>query len=229
MTIVKPIQIECANQAFAAWDQLGVSGRAERLEQAIAALNAEQSQMARWQLTNAQHELGEALVLPGPTGESNVLSCHGRGVFLVTQQADLASEQVSIALTGQLFAALVAGNTVITVGAIGQCLMDNIAPYVPDGVIQNVAQSAEDSVIEANDLAGVAVVCQEDYTQQLNQRLAEKPGLLCQLVAETNWETLTYITTPHYILRFITEQTITTNTTAIGGNATLLALGSKTE
>jgi len=29
---------------------------------------------------------------------------------------------------------------------------------------------------------------------------------------------------PHYLLRFATERTRTTNTTAIGGNATLLSL-----
>jgi RHH-type proline utilization regulon transcriptional repressor/proline dehydrogenase/delta 1-pyrroline-5-carboxylate dehydrogenase len=30
---------------------------------------------------------------------------------------------------------------------------------------------------------------------------------------------------PHYLPRFATEQTITTNTSAVGGNATLLSLG----
>ena len=30
---------------------------------------------------------------------------------------------------------------------------------------------------------------------------------------------------PHYLLRFATEQTVTTNTTAAGGNTTLLSLG----
>ena len=31
---------------------------------------------------------------------------------------------------------------------------------------------------------------------------------------------------PHYLYHFATEQTVTTNTTAVGGNASLLALGS---
>ena len=34
---------------------------------------------------------------------------------------------------------------------------------------------------------------------------------------------------PHYLLRFITERTRTDNTTAVGGNATLLELGAKEE
>ena len=32
MTIVKPIQIEVANQVFEAWNQLGVAGRVAQLE-----------------------------------------------------------------------------------------------------------------------------------------------------------------------------------------------------
>ena len=30
---------------------------------------------------------------------------------------------------------------------------------------------------------------------------------------------------PHYLLRFATERTVTINTAAVGGNATLLSLG----
>jgi len=32
-------------------------------------------------------------------------------------------------------------------------------------------------------------------------------------------------TGPHYLLRFVTERTLTINTTAAGGNASLLTLG----
>lgn len=229
MTIVKPIQIDVANQVFEAWNALGVQGRAEKLEQAIFSLSHEQAQMARWQLTNARHEIGEAQVMPGPTGESNVLSTHGRGAFLTAVQSNLINEQTSIGLIGQVFAALVAGNPIITVGPDGQALMDQMAKFLPEGVIQNVAESAMDSIVEATDLAGVAIVCDVQKAQQLSQQLAQKTGLLCQLVEETNVGSLSTIAAPHYILRFVTEQTVSTNTTAIGGNATLLELGSKAE
>ncbi|CUB03630.1 hypothetical protein [Marinomonas fungiae] len=229
MTIVKPIQIDVANQVFEAWDKLGVAGRAEKLEQAIYSLNHEQAQMARWQLANARHEIGEALLMPGPTGESNVLSTHGRGAFLTAIQPGLTNEQANVGLIGQMFAALVAGNPIITVGPEGQALMDKMAKYLPEGVVQNVAESAMDSIIEATDLAGVAIVCDAQKAQQLSLQLAQKDGLLCQLVEETNVGSLSTIAAPHYILRFVTEQTVSTNTTAIGGNATLLELGSKAE
>ena len=229
MTIVKPIQIEVANQVFEAWNQLGVAGRVAQLEKAIFGLTHEQANMAKWQLDNARHEIGEAVLLPGPTGESNVLSTHGRGVFLTTVQSGIAGDLVSVGLVGQIFAALVAGNPVITVGPEGQQIMDTLAKFVPEGVVQNVAESAQDSIIEATDLAGVAIICDVDNAQQLSKRLAEKSGLLCQLVEETSIGSLSSIGAPHYILRFVTEQTVSTNTTAIGGNATLLELGSKAE
>lgn len=229
MTIVKPVQIDVANRVFEAWNKLGVAGRASLLERSLAQLTPAQANMAKWQLDNARHEIGEAHVLPGPTGESNVLYTHGRGPIIATVQAGLTGESISVGLVGQIYAALVAGNPVITVGLEGQKLMDIITKSVAAGVIQNVADSAEDSLIEADDVAGVAILCDAQHAQALFQRLADKSGLLCQLMEETNTEALTTIGAPNYILRFVTEQTVTTNTTAIGGNATLLELGSKSE
>ncbi|MFD1382904.1 hypothetical protein ACFQ45_05985 [Rhodanobacter aciditrophus] len=229
MTIVKPIQIQVANDVLEAWNNLGVVTRAEQLKSAAEKFSGATRSMALWQLDNAIHEIGEALVLPGPTGESNVLSTHGRGPFLITAQEDQADSNLQTALVGQTFAALVAGNPVVTVGPEGQAIMDALAPFVPEGVIQNVARSAEDSLIEALDLAGIATVCDSDHAQVLYQRLANKTGLLCQLVEENDAQTLPVISAPHYILRFVTEKTVSTNTTAIGGNATLLELGSKAE
>lgn len=229
MTIVKPIQIDVANQALEAWNSLGVAGRSDALSRSLKGLTDAQARMAKWQLDNAAHAIGEADVLPGPTGESNVLSTHGRGAFLVTAQSDFVAERTEVGLVGQLYAALVAGNPVITVGPEGQALMDKIAPHVAEGVIQNVAHSAQDSILDSEQLAGVAILCDASQAQALSQRLAAKDGLLCQLVEETDGNNLSTIGAPHYILRFVTEQTVTNNTTAIGGNATLLELGSKAE
>ncbi|RDL44892.1 1-pyrroline-5-carboxylate dehydrogenase [Marinomonas piezotolerans] len=229
MTIVKPIQIQAANNALEAWNSLGVQGRAELLENAVSKFSGAQASMAQWQLDNARHEIGEAVVLPGPTGESNVLSTHGRGAFLITAQDSFTSDSALVALVGQTFAALVAGNPVITVGQEGQTIMDKIAPFVAEGVIQNVATSAEESIVAAEDLAGIATLCDADHAQALYLKLANKSGLLCQLVEENDVDALPVIGAPHYILRFVTEQTVSNNTTAIGGNATLLELGSKEE
>ena len=224
MTIVQPVQIQVAQKSFEAWDKLGFSGREQKLTAALAQLTATQQKMAQWQLQNARKEISETLVMPGPTGERNELSCQGRGVFLCTSMVD--SEMANVGLVGQIFAALIAGNPVITVGLVGQQIMDKIAANLPAGIVQNIADSAQDSIIEAEHLAGVAVVCDSAQAKQLDQRLAAKSGLICQLIEETDVEALSTISKPHYILRFVTERTISNNTTAIGGNATLLELGS---
>lgn len=227
MTIVKPVQIQVADKVFEAWDSLGVAGRAERLARTLTLFPEAQRKMAVWQIDNAQHEIAETRTMPGPTGERNELSTQGRGAFLCYSNDE--SDTATVGLVGQIFAALIAGNPVITVGLKGQEIMDQIATAVPEGVIQNIAESALDSIIEANHLAGIAVICNDAEAQSLNQRLAAKAGLICQLAAETDHQGLSMIGSPHYVLRFVTERTVSVNTTAIGGNATLLELGSLNE
>lgn len=224
MTIVQPIQIQVAQGIFEAWDKIGVSGRAEKLQKALNAFAKDEQKMAAWQIDNAKHAIAETRVLPGPTGERNELSNQGRGPFLCLSLIE--GKQTKVGMVGQVFAALIAGNPVITVGLIGQDIMDKITPFVDEGVVQNIAESAQDSLIEANHLAGVAVICNAEQAQSLNQGLAAKGGLICQLIEETDAENLSAIGKPHYLLRFVTERTISNNTTAIGGNATLLELGS---
>ncbi|MEL0622971.1 1-pyrroline-5-carboxylate dehydrogenase [Marinomonas arenicola] len=227
MTIVQPVQIQVADKVFEAWDSLGVEGRDEHLARTLTLFPEAQRKMAVWQIDNAQREIAETLTMVGPTGESNELSTQGRGAFLCLSNDD--SEAAIVGLVGQVFAALIAGNPVITVGPKGQEIMDKIATSVPEGVIQNIAESALDSIVEANNLAGIAILCDDAEAQVLNQRLAAKSGLICQLVIENDSQNLTTIAAPHYILRFVTERAISINTTAIGGNATLLELGSLDE
>jgi RHH-type proline utilization regulon transcriptional repressor/proline dehydrogenase/delta 1-pyrroline-5-carboxylate dehydrogenase len=58
----------------------------------------------------AREHFSKPVVLPGPTGESNELSLHGRGVF-----ACISPWNFPLAIfTGQVTAALAAGNTVLT-------------------------------------------------------------------------------------------------------------------
>ncbi|WP_305846204.1 hypothetical protein [Photobacterium kishitanii] len=57
------------------------------------------------------------------------------------------------------------------------------------------------------------------------RQLAQREGVLAQLVAELDGELVPVIGSQHYCLRFITERTRTINITAVGGNATLLELG----
>lgn len=219
-------QMQVALDAFEKWDKSGVTGRCDMLRETLSSLVGEQQKMAEWQLNNAQEKIAGKQIMPGPTGERNELFSQGRGPFLCLNERE--DNDINTALVGQVYTALVAGNPVITAGLEGKKLIDILQPLLPEGVVQNINKMALDSLLDADSLAGVAILCDTQTAQSLNSKLAEKDGLLCQLIAETS-ETLEKIAKPNYILNFITEKTVSINTTAIGGNATLLELGSKAD
>ena len=225
MTIAHPIEMQIAQDVFPEWDALGVTERAQKLALALPALSIEQGKMAQWQLENAKQNIAEKQIMPGPTGERNELSTKGRGPFLVTLVIP-EDDITAVGFVGQVFTALVAGNPVITVGSLGQKITDAITPFVPHGVVQSMAKSAQKALLESEQLAGIATLCDNQHAIERQQLLANKSGLICQLIAETDNKNLSRITKPHYLLNFVTEQTMSNNTTAIGGNATLLELGS---
>jgi len=74
-------------------------------------------------------------------------------------------------------------------------------------------------------IAGVGYVGSEAEAIRLNRVLAERDGQIALLIVETDLEGLEMVRDQSLVLRFITEKTLTTNVTAVGGNATLLALG----
>ena len=182
--------------------------------------------MKQFQCANALKYAAKHVLMPGPTGESNTLYCSGRGVFIVTAQEGITEE----AIVGQLTAALVCGNSVLV------CLVDTqyaerIVAQLEHveslaNVITVVSGSALDTLVQHSSTVGVAYCGDVQGAQQLARQLAQREGLLAQLVVELDGITLPIIGSQRYCLRFITERTRTINITAVGGNATLLALGS---
>ncbi len=126
--------LTAAKGAAGAWDEIGGAKRAEILDRAADLFEADRAALmglmvreAGKTLANAQSDLREAvdhlrysaaevrrqfagpLLLPGPTGEKNELSLHGRGVF-----AAISPWNFPLAIfTGQVAAALGAGNAVV--------------------------------------------------------------------------------------------------------------------
>jgi len=225
MTQIQPAQIQTALESLDHWEQLGMEERANLLRVSIQSLKDRPQHMAEWQISNALAHVGETVTLPGPTGEKNELSTQGRGVFLCTSHLKSDDSEHETALIAQVYAALIAGNTVISAGDFGEQITMLLAPTLPEGTIQSVDEITEDLIIDSPLIAGVAVLTSTEKAIPLYHRLAKKDGVLCQLVEETNLVNLPTIANPNYILRFITERTVSINTTAIGGNATLLELG----
>ncbi|MBY4675572.1 aldehyde dehydrogenase family protein [Marinobacterium arenosum] len=219
--------VATAQAQWESWNDLGVSGRAQLLQRFANNLHNGSAQMALWQIDNAQRQIGDEMPLPGPTGEANVLLTAGRGLFVITADSN-ANET---AVIGQLVTALIAGNVVILAGephnlhvSLHKLLTQ---AGLPAGVVQVLgADSPLETLIQRPELAGVAY-CGNSRVAELNRLLAARDGNLAQLVAETDCAKMPTLGSPYYLHRFITERTRTTNTTAVGGNATLLELGGK--
>lgn len=218
--------------AWEGWNALGVAGRAHLLDNFVGQLNAELSTIARWQIHQALQQIDAEVDLPGPTGEANALFTCGRGLFVAASDEN-ASE---IAILGQLIAALISGNVVLLAphpahtGFCRELLRQLVAGSCPSAVVQLI--EGVDSPLDLCDcpsLAGFACICDEQQARELNRRLAVRDGVLIQPIVETDPVKLPLIGSEYYLSRFITERVRTTNTTAVGGNATLLELGGQAE
>ncbi|MFM9890468.1 MAG: bifunctional proline dehydrogenase/L-glutamate gamma-semialdehyde dehydrogenase PutA [Rickettsiales bacterium] len=119
--------------AFPPWDKTPVAERAEALRRTADAMETHAPELIGLCITEAKKTYADAIAeireavdfcryyaalaesqfapvtLPGPTGESNVLSLHGRGAFLC-----ISPWNFPLAIfVGQVAAALVSGNTVL--------------------------------------------------------------------------------------------------------------------
>jgi RHH-type proline utilization regulon transcriptional repressor/proline dehydrogenase/delta 1-pyrroline-5-carboxylate dehydrogenase len=128
--------------------------------------------------------------LPGPTGELNELSLHGRGVFLC-----ISPWNFPLAIfTGQIAAALAVGNTVLAkpaeqtplVAARAVTLLQqagvpgDVLHLLPgDGARVGAALVADERV------AGVAFTGSTATAKLINRQLAERDGPIVPLIAET--------------------------------------------
>lgn len=222
---------EAALEAWEGWNGLGVSGRAQLMQHFVAQLADDQARMAQWQIDQAQRRIDGELELPGPTGESNVLFTSGRGLCICASD-ESASE---VALVGQLVAALIAGNVVLLApdashtGFCRYLLRLLVAGSCPAAVVQLIENESLEALGQCPSIAGFACICSEPAARELNRQLTGRDGVLVQLIAETDPQNLDTIGGEYYLSRFITESVRTINTTAVGGNATLLELGGKAE
>jgi RHH-type proline utilization regulon transcriptional repressor/proline dehydrogenase/delta 1-pyrroline-5-carboxylate dehydrogenase len=127
--------------------------------------------------------------LPGPTGESNELSYRGRGVFVCISPWNFP---LSI-FTGQVVAALAAGNAVVAKPAEQTPIVATEAVRilheagVPKAVLQLVIGDGKvgASLVSDPRTAGVAFTGSTDVARAINRALAEKDQPIVPLIAET--------------------------------------------
>jgi RHH-type transcriptional regulator, proline utilization regulon repressor / proline dehydrogenase / delta 1-pyrroline-5-carboxylate dehydrogenase len=150
----------------------------------------EAEDFCRYYAYQARLHLGEPLALPGPTGERNTLSLHGRGVF-----ACISPWNFPLAIfTGQVVAALAAGNSVVAKPAEATPLIAMRAVRmlhqagVPGQVLQLLPCPGRlfgQAALAHPALAGVALTGSTATAQLINRSLAARDGAILPFIAET--------------------------------------------
>lgn len=127
--------------------------------------------------------------LPGPAGETNHLSLHGRGVF-----ACVSPWNFPLAIfMGQVAAALAAGNSVLAKPAPQTPLIANEAVLllhragVPENVLHFLPGGAETgrAILACPEIAGCAFTGSSASARAINRLLAARDGPIAALIAET--------------------------------------------
>ncbi|WP_201526606.1 MULTISPECIES: 1-pyrroline-5-carboxylate dehydrogenase [Psychrobacter] len=220
-------------QVCEAWRLLGAVERAIYLEAAIPKLglltgNANKARHLFNHLLSFAPKLDEVQRMNGATGESNDLYVTARGKTMV-----IGGESAkTMAVLGQLIAALLTGNEVILhCPSQAEMCIEAVKVLYDTGISDDVISIANDSqtvtLLYIDRLAQVAVAGSHSDVQKISQVLANTDGILTQVIAVTDMDGLSDMLTPDYLYRFVTERVRTINTTAIGGNASLLELGSE--
>ncbi len=213
------------------WDRRGFRSRANLLATIVDQLPetaelAKQKTLLRALLAKADG-LDQADTLLGPTGESNVLYLAGRGDTLV-----YGSETTSpLAILGLVVAALMTGNAVILHAPYHADWAEQVCRLLYQvGVPSNILTLSQDDSLEqllaTQTLKLMCAACGVLETIDLGRQLAAREGVLVPLVTEIDSVQCSHLLQPDFLWRFVTEKTRTINTTAVGGNASLLALGS---
>lgn len=197
-----------------AWDRLGGPARASLLERAADLFENDRARLmavivreAGKTLDNAQSDLREAIdylrfyasearrqfraptVLPGPTGERNTLELRGRGPFVC-----ISPWNFPIAIfTGQVAAALAAGNTVLAKPAgqtpitawLATSLLHEAG--VPKGVLQLLPGDGAIGAALVRDarIKGVAFTGSNATGWSIQKALSDRRGDIVPFIAET--------------------------------------------
>ena len=149
----------------------------------------EAADFCRYYGVECERLFADGQVLPGPTGESNTLEMHGRGAF-----ACISPWNFPLAIfTGQVVAALAAGNTVVAkpapqtprIAAAAVDLMHRAG--VPADAVRLVCGGVDTgaAVVAHESVAGVAFTGSTATAKAIQRSLADKDGPIVPLIAET--------------------------------------------
>jgi RHH-type proline utilization regulon transcriptional repressor/proline dehydrogenase/delta 1-pyrroline-5-carboxylate dehydrogenase len=143
----------------------------------------------RYYAAQGRKLFGEGETMPGPTGESNMLQLRGRGVFIA-----ISPWNFPLAIfTGQVTAALMAGNAVVAKPAEQTPLIAAEAirllheAGVPASALHLVPGDGDigATLVAHADIVGVVFTGSTEVARSINRTLAAKDGPIVPLIAET--------------------------------------------
>jgi RHH-type transcriptional regulator, proline utilization regulon repressor / proline dehydrogenase / delta 1-pyrroline-5-carboxylate dehydrogenase len=149
----------------------------------------EAADFCRYYAAEGRKLFGDGEAMPGPTGESNVLSLRGRGVFVAISPWNFP---LAIFL-GQITAALMAGNAVLAKPAEQTPLIAAEAikllheAGIPASVLHLVPGDGRvgAALVAHPDISGVVFTGSTEVARSINRTLAAKDGPIVPLIAET--------------------------------------------
>ena len=173
---------------------------------------------ARQQLTSVERKLAKAQTLPGPTGESNKLYLEPRGILVCFADKEVTFEYWLLSIV----TALSTGNPVVSV--VSEIFYEEAVEIqnkfestgAPKGLFQVARLAHLDTLLMDEDLSGVVVDSSTERTARITAMLSSREGAILPVItAEYN---------DNLIQRLMTEKTISIDTTASGGNTSLMTL-----
>jgi RHH-type proline utilization regulon transcriptional repressor/proline dehydrogenase/delta 1-pyrroline-5-carboxylate dehydrogenase len=207
--------LDAAYRAQPAWDALGGEARAALLERAADLYEANRARLMaltvreggktlqtalgevreaadflRYYAQQARRHFSSPMVMPGPTGESNELTLHGKGVFTC-----ISPWNFPLAIfTGQVAGALAAGNAVLAkpaaptplIAAAGTALLHQAG--VPGEVLHLLPGSGAmlgRALFPDPRLAGMVLTGSTEAAAVINRALAARDGPIATVIAET--------------------------------------------
>ncbi len=172
-----------------------------------------ETQAAEVARTSAQSSaLGFETELAGPVGERNVYALHPRGKVLLAPVS-------TPGLYRQLAAALATGNTIVVDKDSG---LEEALAGAPVSVRNRLSWSADWQ--RTGPFAGALVEGDSDRIRAVNSRIATLEGPLV-LVQAASMDEVQGVSQPYNLNWLLEEVSISVNTTAAGGNASLMSIG----
>ncbi|MCB1755148.1 MAG: aldehyde dehydrogenase family protein, partial [Gammaproteobacteria bacterium] len=166
--------------------------------------------VAKQCLLNFREFSSSPVILDGPTGEMNTIALHPRGKLFCL--GDAQGDQAS--LSRQMIVSLLAGNSVVLqAGDFATRAATAIKAAGLSASLLEIAEGDSEVLLDEHRLHGVVCDADAETLKRIRKQLAARDGARVALLSQQD-----------DIYRFTNERVISIDTTAAGGNASLLTI-----